>query len=96
MFAISCKRSLRFSPNFIARLGGEQTCIMKGGEEMPTEQKTRAQIYEAAKDELVRDIALLVNSEGATGEMLHDMLDAAMLLRNLSMRFKARARTDKE
>ena len=28
---------------------------------MPTEQKTHAQIYEAAKDELVRDIALLIN-----------------------------------
>ena len=53
---------------------------------MPTEQKTHAQIYEAAKDELVRDIALLINSEGATGEMLHDMLDATMVLRNLSMR----------
>ena len=53
---------------------------------MLTEQKTHAQIYEAAKDEMVRDIALLINSGGATREMLHDMLDAAMLLRNLSMR----------
>lgn len=62
---------------------------------MPTEQKTRAQIYEAAKDELVRDIALLINSEGATGEMLHDMLDAAMLLRNLSMRVEKEEQNEK-
>ena len=38
MFAISCKRSLRFSPNFITRLGGEQDCTMKGGEEMDAEK----------------------------------------------------------
>ena len=62
---------------------------------MPTEQKTRAQIYEAAKDELVRDIALLINSEGATGEMLHDMLDTAILLQRLSMRAEKEEQNEK-
>ena len=38
MFAISCKKLFRFSPNSIARLQGGQIRIMKGGEDVIAEK----------------------------------------------------------
>lgn len=59
MFAISCKKLFRFSPNSIARLQGGQIRIMKGGEDVIAEK------YLMEKERLSRALNGQENLDGA-------------------------------